>query len=416
MDSASAAAEVTARRAPFLIGGRRVEAATTTFSQAIAWAHAERQRPLCLCVSGGVEMYVARLAGTSESFVIKRMPGTGSRHAPDCPCYEPPADASGLGQVIGSAIIEDPATGQTTLKLDFPLVKLAGRSTNLPQTRDSGSVESTGTRLSLRGLLHYLWDQADLTRWHPGFLGKRTWATVRRHLLQAAENKFAHGDPLRSRLYIPEPFSLEHRDAINTRRALQWSRATAEPGKPQHLMLLIAEVKEIVRARYGLKAIIKHVPEQGFALDEPFYRRLCAQSAWALAMWDDVQDVHMLMIATFSVSPTGNPTIVEASLMPVTSQWVPVEDAWEKQLIDRLVSEGRSFIKGLRYNLGSGSALTCATLIDCEGTARLLYIVPSIPANAGSPCGLSDRSMVAWLWNPSCEPIPRLPDKRAQHA
>jgi hypothetical protein len=113
--------------------------------------------------------------------------------------------------------------------------------------------------------------------------------------------------------------------------------------------------------------------------------------------------------------PRGNPTIVEASLTPVTSQWVPVEDASEKQLIDRLVSEGRSFIKGLRYNLGSGSALTYATLIDCKGTARSLYIVPSIPANAASPYGLNDRSMVTWLWNPSCEPIPRLPDKRAQH-
>jgi len=55
-------------------------------------------------------MYVARLG---EGFIVKRMPDTGSHHAPDCPSYEPPAELSGLGQVLGSAITEDPATGET---------------------------------------------------------------------------------------------------------------------------------------------------------------------------------------------------------------------------------------------------------------------------------------------------------------
>ena len=74
-------------------------------------------------------MYVARLAGTSDGFIVKRMPDTGSQHAPDCPSYEPPPKSSGLGQVLGSAISEDPATGETTLRLDFAMSKMAGRST-----------------------------------------------------------------------------------------------------------------------------------------------------------------------------------------------------------------------------------------------------------------------------------------------
>ena len=122
---------------------------------------------------------------------------------------------------------------------------------------DSDSVAHSGTKLSLRGLLHYLWDQADLTRWQAGFAGKRTWGTVRKHLLLAAENKIARGDSLGSRLYSPEVFSVDQRDAINTRRMAQWSQAIAAPGKPQQLMLLIAEVKEIVPARYGFKAVVK---------------------------------------------------------------------------------------------------------------------------------------------------------------
>ena len=234
------------------VAGRRFEAASRGFEGAIADAHAAHIRPRCLCAGDGVEMYVARFAhgggggGDTEeraAFIVKRMPNSGSLHAPDCPSYEPPADASGLGQVLGSAITEDPVTGETTLKLDFSMSKVAGRSAIPTAIGDSDSVTSSGTKLSLRGLLHYLWDQAELTRWRPGFAGKRTWGTVRKHLLMAAEHKIARGHSLRSRLYVPEVFSVDQRDAINARRMAQWSQAIALPGKPQQLMLLIAEVK-----------------------------------------------------------------------------------------------------------------------------------------------------------------------------
>ena len=293
---------LTAPPSVYEVSGQRFEAASRGFAEAIADAHAAHQRPRCMCLVDGVEMYVARLAGTNEGFIVKRMPDTGSHHAPDCPSYEPPAEFSGLGQVLGSAITEDPATGETTLKLDFSMSKIAGRSAMPTTGGDIDSVTSSGTKLSLRGLLHYLWDQADLTRWQPGFAGKRTWSTVRKHLLQAANNKIARGDSLRSRLYIPEVFSVDQRDAINARRMAQWSQAIAAPGKPQHLMLLIAEVKEIVPARYGFKAVVKHVPDQAFALDEQLYRRLGRRFESALALWGATEDIHMVIIATFSVS------------------------------------------------------------------------------------------------------------------
>ena len=139
-------------------------------------------------------------------------------------------------------------------------------------------------------------------------------------------------------------------------------------------MLLIAEVKEIVPARYGFKAVVKHVPDQAFALDEQTYRRLGRRFGSELALWGAAEDIHMVMIATFSVAASGIPTIVELSLMPVTRQWLPVEDGFEKQLVEKLVGDGRSFVKGLRYNLGPGSALASATLTDCESPAPLLFV------------------------------------------
>jgi len=109
---------------------------------------------------------------------------------------------------------------------------------------------------------------------------------------------------LRTRLYIPEAFSVNQRDAINPRRVAQWPQAIAAPGKPQHLMLLIAEVKKIVPARDGFKAVVKHVPDQAFALDEQLYRRLGRRFKSALALWGAADDIRMVMIALASATLT----------------------------------------------------------------------------------------------------------------
>ncbi|WP_430421425.1 DUF1173 domain-containing protein [Methylibium petroleiphilum] len=402
---------ITAPAAVYEIAGRRFEVGARGFADAVADAHAAHQRPRCMCLVEGVEMYVARLG---EGFIVKRMPDTGSHHAPDCPSYEPPAEFSGLGQVLGSAITEDPATGETTLRLDFPLTKMPGRST-VPPTGDEGdSVSSTGTRLSLRGLLHYLWDQAELTRWHPGFAGKRTWATVRRHLLQAAEHKLARGDALRARLYVPEPFSIDERDAIKARRLAQWQTAVPSPASAQQLMLLIGEVKEIVPARYGFKAIVKHMPDQAFAIDERLYRRLGRSFENELALWGASDDVHMVMIATFGLSSAGVPAVHELCLMPATRQWLPVADGFEKQLLERLVCESRAFVKGLHYNLGRGERIASAALTDCEGWAPMLFILPAGLDETSPGDSTGDRGNLDWTWRRSGEAMPPFPPARTQ--
>jgi hypothetical protein len=94
-----------------------------------------------------------------------------------------------------------------------------------------------------------------------------------------------------------------------------------------------------------------------------------------VALWGAAEDVYMVIVATFSVAVAGIPTIVEMSLMPVTRQWLPVEEGFEKQLIERLVADGRSFVKGLQYTLGFGCSKASATLTDCEGSAPLLFVI-----------------------------------------
>jgi hypothetical protein len=398
------------------IDGQRWVKDEPGFADAIVRAHEERLRPRCLCrpdADGqGIEMYVARLV---DGYTVKRMPNTGSQHATACPSYEPSAEFSGLGQLLGSAIVENPTTGETTLKLDFSMSKLPGRSASPAAASTSSSVVTQGHKLSLRALLHYLWDQAELTHWKPGFSGRRSWFTVRKNLLRAAENKFMRGHTLKASLYIPEVFSVDQRDALHLRRAQQWARAAHQEGSPQCLMLMIAEVKEITPSRFGHKAVIKHIPDQAFMLDEQLYRRMGRRFASVLSLWGGCEDLHMVIVATFSVTAAGIPNLVELFLMPVTEHWLPIESGFEKQLLDRLASDGRSFVKGLRYDLASSSASASATLTDCDGSAPVLFIADEGVEYDGRAPLVSDPSTPVWMWNPSSETMPLLPPRRPHH-
>ncbi|WP_066262855.1 DUF1173 domain-containing protein [Hydrogenophaga flava] len=399
------------------IGGQRWDRTMPDFPEAIAKAHAHAHhlRPRCLCRPGasGIEMYVARL---SDGCVIKRMPNTGWQHATDCPSYEPPADFSGLGPLVGSAIVENPVTGVTALRLDFPMTKLPGRHVQPAAGSASSSVASQGQKLGLRALLHYLWDQAELTQWKPSFAGRRYWATVRRHLLQAAENKTTHGQPLLASLYIPEVFSVEQRDAIQTRRQRLWARAAPRLGQPQPLLLMLAEVKEIAPTRYGHRAVIKHLPDLAFALDDALYRRLGRSFERELTLWGAEPNLHLLMVATIRVDEAGTPCIAEMSVMLTTSQWLPVDDSWDRQLVEALVRQGRSFVKGLRYNMQSDQTLVCASLLDCGAMPCPLFIDREHSGDArlpaDQPVPTPDPSAPAWRWSPAFSDMPALPPRQ----
>ena len=210
----------------------------------------------------------------------------------------------------------------------------------LPTTR-------SGAKLSLHQLLLYLWHEAGLTRWQPSFAGKRYWGTVRWRLLQAASSKLIGGRPLRDRLYIPEPFVVERRDEIAHRRAAAWSMAKSGGPAPGQLLLLIGELKEIAPARCGFRAVVKHMPDQAFSVDDRLHRQMTGRLEPAMALWNTADDVRMLVIGTFAINTAGVPTVAELALMPTTREWIPISDIDERERIAGLIRENRSFMKHL---------------------------------------------------------------------
>nr|MBP9893363.1 DUF1173 family protein [Planctomycetota bacterium] len=184
----------------YQVGDRSIHSDDPALPELLADIYSARVRPLCLCRTPGIDMYVARV---DAKYIVKRMPNSGSDHAAACDSYEPPPALSGLGQVIGSAIQENPDEGTTALKFDFALSKGAGRSAPVASGKETDSVKTDGNKLTMRGTLHYLWEEAGFNRWAPTMAGKRSWYVIRKYLLQATEDKTAKGASLAGMLYIP---------------------------------------------------------------------------------------------------------------------------------------------------------------------------------------------------------------------
>ena len=108
----------------YSVDGRKFELDELELQPALARAYMDHIRPMCLCSVAPIPVYITCLGGT---FVLKRMPCTGSRHAVDCPHYQPPVEPSGSTD-IGTAISEDPDTGLTTLDVEFSLSRAPSRT------------------------------------------------------------------------------------------------------------------------------------------------------------------------------------------------------------------------------------------------------------------------------------------------
>lgn len=379
------------------------------FIDLLPQAYSSKTRPLCQCRAPGVEMYIAKV---QDRYLVKRMPNTGGDHDPSCDSYEPPAELSGLGQVKGSAIQENPDEGTTALKLNFSLSKGASRIAPSPGGGESDSVKTEGNKLGLRGLLHFLWEEAGFNRWTPAMEGKRKWYVIRKHLLQAAEDKVVKGGSLADKLYIPEVFDSDKKEEISQRRLAHLAQVAAPQKGPRRLMLAIGEVKDIAQARFGHKIVLKHVPDAHFMLNDDLHRRLLKRFELEIGLWNALPESHLVMIGTFGLGSTGIASLEEVALMVVTEHWVPFENMFEKTIIDILTQEGRRYLKGLRYNLPTSQALAFAVVSDTTPQPTAMYILPlgATEQYAEELEGLMTESKLpSWLWRAGEEEVPPLP-------
>ena len=224
---------------------------------------------------------------------------------------------------------------------------MAGRAPSPGAGKESSSARTDGKRLTLRGTLHYLYEQAELNRWVPGMAGKRNWYVIRKHLLLAAEGKLSKGRPLRDTLYIPEPVNDRYKDEIARRRMAKLAKATAPDKGPRQLMLLIAEIKNIFPGRFGHRLMAEQLDDFPFLMDDVLHGRFIKrfESQWGL--FKAIDTSHLIAIGTFGVASNGVAALEEISVMLVNENWIPLESMYEKDLIDKLTAQKRTSFEAL---------------------------------------------------------------------
>ena len=395
----------------YSVDGQKFEPDELRLQPVLERAYRNHVRPMCLCSMAPIPVYISCLGGT---FVLKRMPCTGSHHAVDCSHYEPPAELLGSTD-IGTAISEHPDTGLTELKVDFSLSNGPSRSTSHRIASAVSNVHATRPSLSLLGLLQFLWYEAELTWWKPSFAGKRTWAVVRHHLLRAAANKVLRGRPLPNVLFVPESFTVAEKEHIAARYARLLADGLRRPRQGRGKMIVIGEVKEIVPSRLTFNIILKHLPDLPFSIEADMHRRMTQNVDIELSLWSTAADVHLLIAATFILTSGGQPMIDEMCLLPVSGQWIPVDDGFELRLIDSLVRQGRSFRKSLHLNSKVPSLSPSAMLLDVDAAPVGLALDRYSEEGVDAATVVESDSSTDWPWRIRVKDLPAFPaSKRGQ--
>jgi hypothetical protein len=393
----------------FIIGEQTFDESSPEFRALLPHAYEQRMRPLCMCKDPAVAMYIARL---DDQFVVKRMPLSGREHDPACPSYEPPYELSGLGPLIGSAIQID-ASGKAELKLDFSLTKRGPRAApSAPTETSEPGIRSEPRKLSLKAMLHYLWEAGELTEWRSVWAGRRGWGRVRSSLLNAASQMSARGGPLSDMLYVPEVFQAEDKDGIAARRAAALKSVLATGAGPRKLMMIVGEVKEFSPAREGQKIVVRHTPFP-LMVEDGAWRRLATRYEIELELWRSSEAFHLVVIATFGISTAGIASVEEVALMVVNEHWLPFEDIHELRLLEKLGQLKRKTVKGLRFNLPRAAPIVSVTLPEQKPAPVAMFIVPPA-ADDEYDRALADMiatrpEIAPWVWRVADGEIPPLP-------
>ncbi len=394
----------------FTIAGSEFDADDPRLQEALASAYEGPVRPRCLCRPGGVEMYIAR----HRQFLLKRMPGSGALHHPGCPSYELDVEQSGLGELVGEAVLES-NPGSFDLRVNFPWTRVAGRAVPRGESLEPAEVAVARRRMSLRALMHFLFETAGFNRWSPAMEGKRNQGVLCKYLLEAAENITIRGVGLAERLYVPEPFSEAGREDAARRRREKLSVLHPRDGQSP-LAIVLGEFKACDATALGRRIWVKHAPDAPLLVANRTWERIERAFGPLLEARhaDTGHRVRLVIGALIKARREHTYELDAASMMLTSEHWIPLEGVHELALVHALVEQHRRFIKPLRYDARTAAGFPNALLLDTGTQPVALHVFSAFMSakDRAAKEKVVHSGAAAWAWQ-SDEPMPRLPSVKA---
>ena len=104
--------------------------------------------------------------------------------------------------------------------------------------QEPADINAPRHRMSLRAVMHFLFERAGFNRWYPAMEGKRTQAVLHKYLLEASDGIQMKGVTLSERLYVPEQFHEEQKSEIAERRRRKLAVLQSPEGDGQFKMAI----------------------------------------------------------------------------------------------------------------------------------------------------------------------------------
>jgi hypothetical protein len=319
---------------------------------------------------------------------------------------------------------------------DWPLRSRAPQnrasSPSAQSDQDRSDTQTRAARATLLSLLELLWRIAGLHYWRPTFEGKREYATVVARLGAAAERIRLRDQPLVEWFYCPPPFSPNQtaalarpRDAWLARLApaadgsfvygylLGLWRSSARTPDRQHVTLHLRHtpmpitvsaadwIQQVQRwgLRIGITPALTTRAASELPIDPP---------SWPVVWLARVQwDGYWLIAHDLA-----------ALALTDTHSWLPCDSVPERQLLQRLVAERRTFVKPLEAGglaLRDDAVIPDVVLLDRRDRPVLEVLDrmddPAAAVHGRKPAAWDRaRRRPVWTWDPTREPtIPPLP-------
>ncbi|WOB74326.1 DUF1173 family protein [Achromobacter xylosoxidans] len=328
----------------------------------------------CLCPGSGDKRLSIHSRSSSDRFHLARFPETGTEHSEDCLYYAADPAMSGLGS-YRRGVVQELDDGATKIKLK---VGLQQRPTAAPEGADTTSPgnakappsrsRSSQASMTLKGLLHFLWTQAALNTWSPGMEGKRNVGIVHHHVMRVAATTYAGRVRLAQNLIVATPTSAGQQASYNRAKTLDAvshrRRLVVVAPLAQHQDGMDGASSMPISAFHG----IPHL-----ALDEGIWHALERSFGRELDAWRAGNPV-VAIVQTDPPKSSGGTVraqVVDAALMHVTREWIPVDSGYEALIADQLVATKRRFEKPLRFDAGEDATFPDFWLKDTESPMPL---------------------------------------------
>jgi hypothetical protein len=341
--------------------GKRVSAAwrheqPEAYQRLLAASYGLDEPAVCLCLDQEPErrrLSIRKLGSADQpAYTIARYPRSGPEHnARTCGWYELDPTESGRGW-YDRGVIRELDDGDVSIVLEHSLApKSMTRPSSNPRLHPEGIPRRSA--MTLRGLLDYLWERTRFEHWWPKSAGNRPWATVAYYIRREAQH-IVTGRKRLSDVLIIAAQSADGNPASTSAAALAWNRALKTKGG----LLVLGELAGLGEAILGRHPIyLKDAAAYGVSLVADSDTLTTLQHSFARELARAAEPAERV-IGLFSVRPQppilDRPyrygLVVDGALLRTLEEFIPVASSFEAQVARKLIDEGRSFRKPLRYD------------------------------------------------------------------